>query len=271
MGLEESRPGSESAAFAGKVGGRFWDVDVVRGIAMVLVATYHFVYDLDFLAGYPVNAVGMFWGNFADTSAFMFVFLAGLSLALSHQRARMKVGPEANLFPKYLRRGLRIFGYGMGITVVFWVLKAGVVIFGILHMLGVSIILAYPFLRRRWTNLFFGLSVVAAGAFIQADQNSFVLPGVWGFLLAPFGVFPAGVYMADYRALLPWFGVVLLGLFVGNTFYLRRRDVKPLGQAPRPMRPLAFVGRHTLFIYLIHQPILIALLWAFGVVNPSAL
>ena len=249
--------------------GRFWDVDAVRGVAMILVATYHLVYDLDALGGYPVNSTGMFWGNFADTSAFMFVFLVGLSLALSHDRTRSKTPSGASLFPKYLMRGLRIFGYGMLITVVFWALNAGVVIFGILHMIGLSIILAYPFLRLRWTSLLAGLLVIGAGAFVQANQGMFVLHGIWGFLLAPFGILPAGIYMDDYRALLPWFGVVLLGLFCGNVFYLPRRRKAPLGPTPGYVRPLAFVGRHTLLIYLVHQPVLIALLWAFGVVSPG--
>ena len=69
----------------------------------------------------------------------------------------------------------------------------------------------------------------------------------------------------DYVPLLPWFGVLLLGLFFGNAFYLSRKGAPA---APPPLAaPIAFVGRHTLFVYLVHQPVLIATLWAVGIVR----
>ena len=236
-------------------------MDLVRGVAMIMVALYHLIYDLDNLAGYGIESTSGFWGVFADTSAFMFVFLAGLSLTLSYNRSTSTAGTDA-LFGKYSWRGLRIFAYGMLITLVFWALDFGAVIFGILHLIGVSIILAYPFLRLRTANLFLGLLVIALGAYIQA--KSFVVGGIAGILLAPFGVIPANLFMPDYRPLLPWFGVVLLGVFFGNVAYLAWRGKHPASEMPAYAAPLAFLGRHTLLIYLIHQPIFIAILFALG-------
>ena len=246
---------------------RFWDVDVVRGVAIVMVAFYHLIYDLDNFAGYPIESTFGFWDVFADTSAFMFVFLVGLSLSISHARVG-QVGPGRNLFWKYLRRGGRIFGYGMLITVVFLVLGYGYVIFGILHLIGLSIILAYPLLRLRLANLLLGLSLIAAGAYVQAQD--FALGGVAGVILAPLGVSPEGLFMPDYRPLLPWFGVVLLGVFLGNAAYLPWRKKSSPSPTPRAAAPLAFLGRHTLFIYLVHQPVLIAALWALGIISPGS-
>ena len=99
------------SARGSKSNARFWDVDVVRGVAMIMVALYHLIYDLDNLSGYGIESTSGFWGIFADTSAFMFVFLVGLSLTLSYQRTAATMG-SATLFGKYLRRGLRIFAYG---------------------------------------------------------------------------------------------------------------------------------------------------------------
>lgn len=251
--LRASRTSHLLAANAAR---RFWEVDVARGVAIVMVAIYHLVYDLDFFGGYPVTSTSGFWAIFADTSAFVFVFLVGLSLPLSAGRSG-----EAR-FGKFLRRGLRIFGYGMAITLIFLVLQVGYVIFGILHLIGLSIVLAYPFLRLRLASLALGTLIIASGLYVGAMDLS--LAGVGGVLLSPLGISPEGLLMPDYRPLLPWFGVVLLGIAVGNLLYAGR---KPSRSAPVPVRPLAFLGRHTLFIYLVHQPVLIAILVALGIVS----
>lgn len=242
---------------------RFWDVDALRGIAIIMVVLYHLIYDLDNFGGYGIESTSGFWDIFADVSAFMFVFLVGLSLTLSYYRE--SAGSREAKFGKYLSRGLKIFAYGMLITLVFWVSNFGAVIIGILQLIGLSIVIAYPFLRLRFTNLFVGLLVIALGAYIQA--KSFVAGGVVGVLLAPLGVVPRNLFMLDYRPLLPWFGVVLLGIFFGNAIYLVWRKQRPAGPVPSYTAPLNFLGQHTLFIYLVHQPVLITTLWALGIIS----
>lgn len=243
---------------------RYWKVDAARGLAMVAVVLYHLVYDLDVLGGYPVESTSGFWGAFADASAFAFVFLAGLSLFLSSARAG-RSRRDRGAFVKYLRRGTGIFSCGMLITLVFRALDFGVVIFGILHLIGASIVLAYPFLRLRLANLVVGLSIVAIGVYLRAKEVE--ASGVTGILLAPLGVEPESLYMPDYRPLLPWFGVVLLGLFCGNVVYGRRRAGAKDADGPPYAAPLALLGRHTLLVYLIHQPVLILALWVAGVIE----
>jgi uncharacterized membrane protein len=155
----------------------------------------------------------------------------------------------------------------MALTVVFLVFGMGVVAFGILHLIGVSIILAYPLLRYRYVNLFLGLSIIAVGVYIRIEGLSSETS--W---LLPFGVVPENLVMPDYRPLLPWFGVVLLGLFAGNVVYGDgKRPALFAGKAPAAARPLLPLGRNSLFIYLIHQPILILLLAAFGVIEVGLL
>jgi uncharacterized membrane protein len=79
---------------------------------------------------------------------------------------------------------------------------------------------------------------------------------------------PEGVMMPDYRPLLPWFGVVLIGLSFGNVVYAGGlRSVSLADTALLLTRPLLPLGRNSLFIYLIHQPIIIALLALSGVVD----
>ncbi len=256
---------SDGTGVAGEGYRRFWDVDAARGVAMIMVVLYHLVFDLDNFAGYGIESTSGFWALFADASASAFLFLAGLALAISSERERRLGRGGLDLFGKYARRGARIFLYGMLITLVFLALGYGYVIFGILHLIGVSIVLAYPLLGRRVPILVVGLAVVVGGAYLRAAGLS--APGVAGILLAPLGVLPEGLFMPDYRPLLPWFGVVLIGLFFGNAAYLPRRVKAPTAKAPPYAAPVAFLGRHTLLVYLVHQPVLIATLWALGVVE----
>ena len=236
-------------------------MDAARGVAILMMVLYHLVYDLDTFGGFGIESTSGFWGHFADATAFAFVFLVGVSLAIS--RSRVESGPRGwGLFGKYLRRGLRILGYAMALTAVSWFLGMGIIAFGILHLIGVSIILAYPFLRLRLPNLILGLSLVATGWYMRVQNVSSESPG-----LLPFGVVPENLSMPDYRPLLPWFGVILLGLFVGNVVYgSGKREGRASGTPPFA-GPLASLGRNSLFIYLVHQPIMVALLWALGIVN----
>lgn len=233
---------------------RYWEVDAARGVAILMMVVYHFTYDLYAFGGYDVDAVTGFWARFADATASLFLLLVGVSLAIS--AARGSVG-----FRPYLWRGLRIFGYGMLLTAVFLVFGMGIVAFGILHLIGVSIILAYPFLKLKWTNLVVGISVFSVGLYLQAGDPT---GSPW---LLPFGIVPEGWAMPDYRPLLPWFGVVLIGLFIGNVVYGKGRPAVFPRQSPVVARPLLPLGRNSLAIYLVHQPSLVALLAALGVVD----
>ena len=239
---------------------RFWEVDAGRGVAIIMMIVYHSTYDLDVLGGYDIQSTSGYWALFADLTAGLFLFLVGVSLAISRARTTLT---GWKLFLKYLARGVRILAYGVVLTLVFLALGMGVVAFGILHLIGVSIILAYPFLRLRFTNLVLGILIFAAGQYVLAQD--FYSQSFW---LLPFGVVPEGMIMPDYRPLLPWFGVVLIGLFFGNVVYGDgRRPTVPEDKAPSLVRPLLPLGRNSLFIYLIHQPITIAVLVALGIVD----
>jgi uncharacterized membrane protein len=136
-------------------------------------------------------------------------------------------------------------------------LRNGFIIFGVLHFIGISIILAYPFIRFRILNLLVGVIVVIIGLYLQ----NFVFDFNWLFWL---GFKPMYFYTFDYFPILPWFGVVLIGLFFGKMLYpnyKRRFKIKDLSGF-KISKLFCFLGRHSLLIYLIHQPILVGLLHA---------
>jgi len=244
--------------------GRLWEIDALRGVAIVMMVLVHLRYDLVYYGGRraPILVAG-FWPNFARATASIFMFVAGLSLTLSYARSSRGEGSGQRLFAKYLKRGLKVFGLGLVITVVTWVLlREGAVYFGILHFFGVSIILAYPFLRYRWPNLLIGLVLFAIGMVLS--KRTF--PFSWLMWL---GFVPERLTAVDYYPLLPWFGVVLWGVFVGNVLYEGHVRGFPLPDLSGllPTRWLAFLGRHSLLIYLVHQPLLVALLTLSGVIS----
>jgi uncharacterized membrane protein len=226
---------------------RLWQVDASRGLALTFMLVSNFVTDLQYFKGY--SGFGNVWFAFAQITAFMFIFLVGFSLVLSYNRVAKE---NKATFVKYLKRGLWIFGLGLLITFVSYLfIGADYIRWGVLHLIGVSIILAYPFLKTKpvWPAVL-GLLFIVAGLLVSHVTLT-------TNLLLPVGFTTASFSSVDYFPLLPWFGVALLGIFFAKTFYSKISSFQT--QKPK-LKPLCWLGRHSLLIYLIHQPIFLALL-----------
>jgi uncharacterized membrane protein len=239
---------------------RLWEIDALRGIAVVAMIVYHLVFDLHYFGVYSAVMTSGPWQVFARSIGSTFILLLGVSLTLRQHRLPPALRPRQRFTP-YLRRGLELIGWGLVITMVtYFLLGPTFVIFGILHLLGLATILAYPFLGRRWTSLLAGLMAIAAGIYLNSLRSA----DPWLLWL---GVRQVGRAMVDYYPVLPWFGLALLGVFAGQMLYPngRRHFALPDLAHSRPVRGLAFLGRHSLPIYLIHQPILFGLLILLGI------
>lgn len=227
---------------------------------MVGMVFYHLSYDLAYFAGlfdagFFRHGVGL---NAARVIGGTFTFLAGLSLTLSYARATKS--PERRVSLKYLGRGARIFSYGMVITLLTWIfVPRDMIFFGILHLIGASIIFAYPFISLKLTNVVLGAGCIALGLYLR---QGFVVESLW---LAWLGGRPAFSTL-DYWPIFPWFGVMLLGIAAGNALY-GSADRRTARTTPKTLRPLTFLGSHSLAVYLIHQPVLIAALALLGLVE----
>ena len=242
---------------------RFWEIDFLRGIAILLMIIFHALYDFNYFGGYNLNLHSGLWFYVGRASALMFIFLVGVSLTLSHSRAIEMNMTTKEMYQKYIKRGSNIFSWGLAITFITWLfLKDGVVVFGILHFIGLSVILAYPFLRQRSHNLPIGAGIIFAGVYLE--KIAFDFP--WLIWL---GFKPYNFYSLDYYPLSPWFGVILIGIFVGNSVYpnyTRRFDLND-HTGYLPIQLFCMLGRKSLLIYLIHQPILITLLYLLGMAD----
>lgn len=238
---------------------RFWEVDFLRGIAIIMMVIYHTMFDVVFLRISYIDLASLPVLLFLYPIGTMFLLLVGVSLTLSYSRTEGTLSSWERQ-RKFILRGLYIFGGGMLVTLGTWLyLKQGYVIFGVLHCIGVSTILAYPIIRQRIYPLILGIICVILGVFLQLMV---VVDFPW---LLWVGFIPSNFYTVDYFPLLPWFGVVLIGIFIGNSLYQnnkRRFRIRDLSQV-HTVRGVCFLGRHSLLIYLLHQPIIVALLTLF--------
>lgn len=229
---------------------RYYELDAVRGIALLLMILYHTLFCLSFFTS-AAN-----WFNPAVHSgapiAFMFIFIAGVSLVLS---AGKNECPKTTA-KKFALRGLYVLLFAAAITLVtFIAYPSGCVVFGVLHLIGVGTILSIPFIALKVkTPVIFALGLILIAL-------TYVISKIYApAFLIPLGFASSGFYTIDYEPLIPWFGVMLLGIAVGRLVYkngARCRLFELFGKAPAVLRPLCFIGRHTLFVYVIHVPIII--------------
>lgn len=217
---------------------RIWEIDFFRGIAILLMVAFHLIFDLTDFWGYNLNYMDGFWYYEGKLSAIIFTAIAGVSSTLSVY---------------HFRKGLIVFAWGLLITLATYFYNPQTYIrFGILHMLG-SCMMLFPFVK----NLKPGWLIVAGTATIASGQWTAQLT-IPSSLLLPFGITPADFTSLDYYPLLPWSGFFLYGAALGQVLYKERRSRLP---QPSWLQPLTALGRHSLAVYLIHQPILLATLY----------
>ena len=242
---------------------RFWEVDFLRGVAIVLMVLYHLVFDLNYFAVYGIDVSSGIWLAEARVAASLFLLLVGLSFTLSHSRAQL-LGQEDRFRLRLLKRSAWILSLALGVTLVTYLfIGKGFIVFGVLHFIGLSLLLAYPFLRLQSANIIFGLLFIIFGIYLQSISVGFP----WLLWL---GLAPHDFYSVDYFPVFPWFGVILIGLGLGSQLYpgyRRKMDLPDLSRSPF-VRALAFLGRNSLAIYLAHQPIIIAIMHLAGVAMP---
>lgn len=248
---------------------RFWEIDCMRGLAVILMLAYHFLYDLDFfgLADLDLRSGTFFY--MGRGAAFLFILISGTAISISRSRELENgtSGKPVENFSKYLRRGLRLFSMGLIITGITWIFfPEQYILFGILHFFGVSAVLAYPFLKYGKENLLFGLFFGIIGFYLK--NRTF---GFSSFLWL--GLTPEGFATLDYFPLFPWFGVLLIGIFLGNSLYKDGKRQFKIPEADKFLfqKPFSGIGKHSLSIYFIHQPLFLGLLLLSGLLDPGAL
>ncbi len=135
---------------------RFWEIDLLRGIAIIMMIIFHILFDLVFLGIVKINLYSGLNLLFLYSIGTIFLLLVGVSLSLSYSRV-INVLSKRQIWLKFIQRGIMIFCLGLIITIFTWFyLGHGFIIFGVLHCIGLSIIFSIPFLKYRFSNLFLG-------------------------------------------------------------------------------------------------------------------
>lgn len=225
---------------------RIWELDALRGFCIVCVIFVHFMFDLVYFLGKQVD--------FPPLYTFIQQYGGAIFVVLS--------GCCATLGSRSFRRGVLVFGCGMLITLVtFGMYRMGmaasdvVVKFGVLHLLGICMML-YPLLKKLPTTALSVLAaaIVAIGYAIQGMRFSVR----WLF---PLGFVYPGFSSSDFFPLLPQLGWFLLGIVIGRTLYHEKRTLLPgTAQDFFLFRFFQWCGRQSLWIYLLHQPVVYGLI-----------
>jgi len=208
------------------------------------------LYVLDYLGIQSLGVPGPykgFWWWISIVNASVFMLLAAISLTISYSRAKKISG--------FRLRGLQIFGWGMVITLLTWLIAPDEYVrFGILHFFGIAFILAPFFLRFRYINLIVGAALMAIGILLWGIYFDFP----WLLWLMPYSF-----ATLDYWPLVPWFGLFLVGMFAGKMLYPQGNRRFNIPDFSHPVASaLTFPGRHPLVMYIAHWPILIGIMFA---------
>lgn len=225
--------------------GRIWELDAVRGFCILCMIAVHLIFDLTYFGGLDLRLPAWYL-SLKHNGHIIFVLISGICVTFSSH---------------CVRRGVTVFGAGLLISYVtlFLDLVMGMedlrIWFGILHLLGVSMML-YPLFRRlpAWAVGLLGLVFAGLGIW-------FSMLSVSADYLFPLGLCSEAMFVgSDFSPLFPGLGWFLIGAFLGRTVYGKKQSLLPSWNKDLPiLRFFQLCGRYSLPIYLLHQPLLAAL------------
>lgn len=242
---------------------RIYLLDIIRGILIIYVVYYHFMYDLNDILGHDIPYLYSDWfSTIRDCMSGSLIFISGISCNFSRNN---------------LKRGVRTLIIALLLSIVTMVvMPSQTIVFGILHLLGtmmtlyglgecvvgvpaavfdkkkmyirIVLMLVFMFLFFACRDIYygqvgFGSVMVNMPAFLYGGKNYFLY--IMGF--------GQQLFSADYYPVIPWGFLFLAGAMIGYVFKCKNL---PGFLYKNFCRPLAFIGRHTMIIYLVHQPLL---------------
>jgi len=224
---------------------RYHMLDFLRGICIILVVLYHAVYNLSEIFGGEYAFFrhrGM--GIFRDCFVGVLIVLAGISCSLTRSN---------------LRRGIKTLLLGLAITVVTAVfMPSQKITFGILHFFGCAMLLWAAFGRWLGRLPVFPAAVLSIALFYVTQPLYAQTAGMFdSFFFYALGC-RTGHFSADYYPIIPWIFLFLAGGFLGKLF---REGRVPAIFEKNPLPPIAWLGRHTMPIYIVHQPLIYGVMY----------
>jgi uncharacterized membrane protein len=218
--------------------GRIWELDLLRGIALILMIYFHIIFDMRDIFGYDVEYASGINYMAGKLAGILFILVSGISSLLS--RSNIKRGIKLLVLAGVITLVTHIYSPDLGIK------------FGILHFLGVCIILSEMFIKlNKYLLLMMGTVAIILNFLIGRISISH------NYLMV-FGIYSADFSSSDYYPLIPWLGVFLYGAAIGKFCYMDKRQ--SIFKFTFKDNIISKLGRHTLIIYLVHQPAIIGVL-----------
>ena len=244
---------------------RYPEIDILRTLAIVMMIVYHVAFDLHSFHAWNIEVTSGWWLLLGRATASLFIGLTGVSFMLSREKMLRRHTSMKTMAKRWLGRALTIFACAMLITVLTYVFDPETYVrFGVLHLIAIGVLLMPLFSRLGSWNIFLGAMLIALGVWISGS----VADTPW---LLPFGVIPHRFTTLDYFPLFPWFGVTLVGAGLCSLLYLKDSMLKRFWNRERllidtvyrrskMLRGFTVPGKYSLWIYMLHQPVLMAIL-----------
>lgn len=227
---------------------RIWELDAFRGLCILGVIIVHTVFDLQMFDMITTDTPVLF-NIIQNYGGLLFVVMSGICVTLGHHS---------------FRRGSIVFACGMLITAVTYGMMhfgmAGeeiLIHFGVLHLLGLCMIF-YSLYKHlpTWAIAIIAVTIIALSFFIQDLRSE-------SFWTVPLGILTRGYMASDYFPIIPNLGWFMAGTVLGRLVYKSKESLIPkVPHKNAPARFLCFCGRHSLWIYMGHQPIIYAIVYA---------
>ena len=277
---------------------RIWEIDFLRAIPIIIVVLYHSCFDVFFLASMIKNQSQFFSLNpnvyqfvkFTQDLFFnpfiikylvpffggLFLFICGVSSSLTRSNLRRAL---------LLNLGALVFSLA---TYVFSIITKDdcLIFFGILHQMGFAILmyalleLIFRLFKKKVPNsLIFtiGFVILLIGIVFSSGIQVGNVYVKWGTSIVsgdfskemakdPLGYLKAILGMKasynDWWPIFPYTGVVFIGIFIGKIIYgKKKRTLLPCLKDCKVLKPFCFLGRHTIYVYILHQPIIIGIIF----------
>ncbi len=227
---------------------RFWEIDALRGIAILMMFVFHFFWNTNFfgLTHFALYSGG--FGVFQKSIAILFLFIAGFSSILFFSKHNFS-------FRTYFKRFSLLLGAAVLISIVSWIVFPSMwIYFGIIHLIAFSFLISLPFYKKPFSYLALPLGIIIILIPFLLDTFSFNLGY---FFWLGFG-YP--FQTLDFYPVVPWLGVFLLGVFFGSILFQKNKLLFSFKNPNNFLsKYLCFFGRHSLLFYLTHQLVLFPL------------
>lgn len=236
---------------------RLYLLDTVRGITLLSMILYHTLWDLAYIYGinlpWYTGSLGYVW---QQSICWTFILLSGFCAGLGRNK---------------LKRGITVFAGGVAVSLVTYLfMRDNIVVFGVLTFMGTAMI--FSALTEKILikiNAFLGIIVSSFVFFILRNINNgwlgfenlkiLKLPDFLykNYITAFFGFPHSEFFSTDYFSFFPWIFLFLTGYFLYKIMEKHKERLFSKGK----LLPFSFMGRHSLIIYLLHQPLIYGILY----------